>query len=60
MQHFLKSPRGAARAKVFAAELFQKFYIPVYEADAAPDTGFRWERLAALAHRLKRRGACLG
>jgi hypothetical protein len=45
MQHFLKAFIGAARAWIVAAELFEEFFIAVYDAKPALDV--RFGRIAA-------------
>ena len=58
MQHFLKSARGAARAEVVTAQLFQQRFAVVDGADSAERTlyaGFGRKAFLAFAGGLKTR-----
>jgi hypothetical protein len=55
MQHFLKTPPGAAGAGVVSAEFFEQLFIAVDDPVAAFDAGFGWVALAAFAAHFKSR-----
>jgi len=48
MQHCLKPAIGPTWARIIAAELFEEFLVPVHDAVAAFDPGFRRESLPTL------------
>jgi hypothetical protein len=52
----LKAVAGAARTEIVAAKFFVKFLVAVDHAQAALDSGFGWEALAALTGALERIG----
>lgn len=45
-QQFLKAASRTARARIVSSELLQKLLVPMHDAEAAFDLGFRWETFA--------------
>jgi hypothetical protein len=56
MQHFLKTPRGAARAEVVSAEFLEQLLFAVDNANAALDARLARIAFAAFAAHFKSRG----
>jgi hypothetical protein len=55
MQHFLKTPPGAAGAGVVSAEFFEQFFVAVDDPEAALDAGFGGVAFPAFAAYFKSR-----
>jgi hypothetical protein len=53
MQHFLKPFSRTAGAGIVASQLFEQFFVTMYDAQATFDLGFGGEALAPFAHDLK-------
>lgn len=61
MQHFLKTPPGATRARIITAELFTQLDLTAFNSTIAPfDVRLRWETLTPFRTRLESKGGLRG